>query len=388
VRHVLRGVLLEPGRARYSFSVRPYIRTLYGDEGRLGFRKPIHEGLWQVWQPHFQALLMDVLAEDIFAPVGRITTLADVATAVLSGPDKFFEDGVTALALAGDRGRAEDYIREIEQKDPEYRKDWADSKRKFLAGDMAALCAKLRAREVRMVKALKVEQIWEPSPFAVELPAAERAARSAEPLFLPTPWIERPPWLLQEAPDRPGDVRFAKDQLSRNGGIVLLVPLTREQAEARHRDNEGYVLAQRLESGVLVRLRHGAGSNRLFGWYDGLSLPPRRSVRILLELEGSNASAQLLFRADRDDDRLLDLSLVMVRHRSERRRDWFSSVFEDGEVEIHDPRDPRDEPPATRPLTDAERALVTGPIPEFGEVDGLVTRALGWLRTAGYGEIT
>jgi len=59
------------------------------------------------------------------------------------------------------------------------------------------------ARQV--IKELKLGDIWEPAPFPVEVPEAERMAKCAEPRFTTTPWVPRPSWLVQEAPGRPGE---------------------------------------------------------------------------------------------------------------------------------------------------------------------------------------
>jgi len=36
-----------------------------------------------------------------------------------------------------------------------------------------------------------------------------------------TPWIAKPPWLFGDMPEKPGDVRFAKDWLRRKGDLTL-----------------------------------------------------------------------------------------------------------------------------------------------------------------------
>src|SRR5262249_47636764 len=125
--------------------------------------------------------------------------------------------------------------------------------------DIPALCSEFHIKEAATIKELKLEGIWEPSPFPVEVPVAERTAWTAEPLFSTAPWIERPSWLVADAPEEPGEVLFAKDTLHRNGRVVLEVPLTPEQAEERHRNLENYALAVRLPEGHLLLIRR-------FGW--------------------------------------------------------------------------------------------------------------------------
>jgi hypothetical protein len=134
------------------------------------------------------------------------------------------------------------------------------------------VCAKLHAREAENVKALKLERIWEPAPFPVELPPAERA-RSADPLFLTTPWIPTPSWLWQEFPTEPGEIRFAKKVRWRGDEQILQVALSREEAEQRHRAREEYVMAARLSDGSLLVVHlfewdrnHPEAFNRVPGW--------------------------------------------------------------------------------------------------------------------------
>src|ERR1051325_4769361 len=71
------------------------------------------------------------------------------------------------------------------------------------------------------------------------------------------PWPSCPQWLLGAPPQEIGDVRFAKGLVRRNGQLILVVPLSRQEAEERHRDVEDYVFATRLPNGLLVLLEWG-----------------------------------------------------------------------------------------------------------------------------------
>src|SRR4029077_9059948 len=113
-----------------------------------------------------------------------------------------------------------------------------------------------RKREANTAKALKLGDVWEPAPFPAEVAEADRTARRAEPRFVATPWIARPPGLLQEPPEEPGEVRFAQERLWRNGRVIMLVALTREEAAERHRTRQHYALATRLPGGNLRGLIH------------------------------------------------------------------------------------------------------------------------------------
>jgi hypothetical protein len=380
VRHVLRGAFLDRTSDKYSFHLWQYIKPLYNAPEGLGYGDRIRDSLWHVWQPHFEPLLMDVLAEDIFARVGPITTLQDLA-ATLSGTDQFFTGRVRALVLSGDRDGAAAYIREVEHHDPSnpYWKSWATQQWEFLATDIDVICAELHAREAETVKALKLEHIWEPSPFPVEVPVAEAASRTAEPIFAAKPWISTPPWLLHEPPGRPGDICFAKDDLHRNGRIVLLVPLTRDEAESRHRNGEGYVLASRLEERVLLLLQY-YGRDRHDPRCAYVPLGPVSPSS--LTLCSSDRFVYVSFSETGDYGfRLFSLS---IDEWPTRRSIWlcYANVTE-GKVSIYDDEKPR----TSRPLTDADREVITCPLPAFGEYEELLTRARSWSRKAGFGEI-
>jgi hypothetical protein len=154
---------------------------------------------------------------------------------------------LATLVLAGELERAADYVDRIQRNDAirAYEKASVKAHWERISSDIEALCTEFHAKEAETARALKLEHVWEPSPFPVELPSAERAGRTAEPIFSVTPWVGRPSWLFGEAPEQPGEVRYAKAALYRNGRVLLLVPLTYEQAEQRHRDLEDYVLAVR-----------------------------------------------------------------------------------------------------------------------------------------------
>ena len=75
----MRGVLLDRTSDRYGFQVYPYLNPLYGSARSVGFCDPIHGAAWKVYEPYFEDLLFDALREDIFAPLGRLATLDDLA---------------------------------------------------------------------------------------------------------------------------------------------------------------------------------------------------------------------------------------------------------------------------------------------------------------------
>jgi hypothetical protein len=382
VRHILRGVLFDRTSDKYCFRIHRYVQDLSQARGSggIGYGGYFFGPRWHVWQPHFEPALMDVLAEDVFERVGKITTLSDLADFI---PDegRFFDSHVTALLLAGERDRALEYVRQIENRDPKYWAGWAEANRAFLAQDIAAICASFHAREATAARALKIEHIWEPSPFPVELAIAERVARSGEPLFVPKPWIPRPAGLLQEMPEQVGDVRYAKDWLRRNDRKILVATLSREQAEDRHRNSEPYVLAARLSGGAAVLLcRDGEEreSPSRFPGYDS-----RGDLRI--ELHGLDSVVEAKFYEAMDDDGTLESCSIEVFKHSIRGSLWhWSFGRREGEEWIHDHRGGR---LVTRnKLTSADAGRLKCPKPDFGEFDTQVAMVLAVLRSRGYGE--
>jgi hypothetical protein len=382
VRHILRGVLFDRTGRGSRFRIWRYVLDLChaGDGSSVGYGDYFFGPRWDVWQPHFEPALMDALAEDVFDRVGKITTFDDLA-AELSDTNQLYDARITALLLAGERDRALEYLRQIESRDPSYWGQWAEARREFLTQDFHAVCAAFHDREARAAKALKIEHIWEPSPFPVELPAAERA-KSAEPPFIPKPWIARPPGLLQELPEQVGDVGYAKDRLRRQGRTILVASLSPDEAEDRHRNSEPYFLAKRL-SERLALLLHRDGEDR----DDPSRHPGYASLGgLALELHGSAFVAEATFQQADSHKKTLAFWSMHVLERSTQESVWSWRFDRWDEEEI---RDDRAERLTTKgKLTDADIAQLTCPKPAFGEFDAPVTMMLTVLRTRGFGEFT
>jgi hypothetical protein len=256
------------------------------------------------------------LGQDGFERVGKVTTLSEfgayleadwdgrgeaetcIVTMLLCGESERAAQYLEQLKERRERASESDYLWMLERKASGGASDSYDlvmrelekaTRRRgpVLSGDARAsrqllprrrgvLRAASRRRSKR-VKELKIEDIWEPSPFPIELPAAERR-QSDEALFSTTPWIAERPSPLMDLPAVPGEVRFAID-FGRRNGLTLIAPLTRQEAEERHRRFEKYVLAVRLGSGLdFVGFQRGGAS---FAW----TQPPmvaskRRSTRL------------------------------------------------------------------------------------------------------------
>jgi hypothetical protein len=388
VRHILRGALFDRTSSRYRFRIWRYVQDLCRPRADIGVGYGDSSfGLWwEVWQPHFEPALMDALAQDVFERVGKLTTFAELAAEFHDSERTSGMELVTMLRLAGERDRAEQCVQQFEKlalAEP-YRVKWAEALRWRLEQDINALCVEARACEAKAAKAMMIEHIWEPSPFPVELPAAERTAKSAEPLFVPKPWIARPPWLLQELPEQVGEIRYAKDWLTRNGRRILVTSLSAQQAADRHANGEPYVLATRLPKGLALLLcRDGEDRDD----------PSRHPGYVCLEgfqieLHSSDSIVRARFSQAADDDRKLKLGQIQVYRRQGSETTWtWISGHQDHDDSI---RDYREKPPVAKrnELSDVEMSQLTCPKLSFGEFDTPVAMIMMVLRSKGYGEIT
>jgi hypothetical protein len=332
-------------------------------------------------------MLLDCLAEDVFDYVGRMTTLGDFADA-LQGTQRFFTERVTAFVLAGQRDRAIEYVREIEEwrPDSQYWQRWVKARRAFMERDISSICAEYHAQEAETAKELGLGDIWEPAPFAAEVPETERTTRSAEAHFATTPWISRPPGLLEEPPQQPGEVCFAKDSRWRKGHVFMLVPLTPEQAEEKHRKRYNYTLFTRLPEEILLELNHRTGQS---------PDDPERStnpayipfVEFRMLLHGSCYFVAANFSEDIDDRGILHLHSIDVIARETRESIWYCT-FDRKEFEKtiwHETGKERTRLQAA--LTGEERSQIASVIPDFADFGGLLSRARALLLCGGYGDI-
>lgn len=384
VRHIVRGALFEKINGRFPFGIWRFMCPLFN----VGGEHTIQRDSLRVWEPHFEPLLMDVLASEIFDSVGQITSIDDFA-AELTDRDWKPITRTWAFLLSGPRERAAAYVNHIESRDPNnfQWKPWYKKLRAYVARDPEDLCAEFRADEARGVKELKLERHWEPSPFPIELAAADRKERSDEPTLVPAPWIARPQWLLGAVPERPGEVQFAKDWRERQDKQVLIVPLSREQAEERHRNVEGYVLSARLTNGLLVLLRwDGEDCNHP----DRLEQPDRDPASyasyVFLNLYGRHFFVRTLLSIPKDvGGKMLLHDLSVYRHPG-----WTSvwgwTLYDRKQQEVvydHRSGDARH----SRSVTEDEIARLRFAAPKFGEFEAPVRLMLSQLRSKGYGEI-
>ena len=393
VRHLLRGALFDRTSDKYRFRVYRYIRPLFPVDDGGFFHADIHSTEWEVWQPHFQAFLFDALAEDVFDFVGKMTSLADFRGDLGNREEGLrarFKASVAALVLGGQRERVAELIeteRTQTADDDGYWRAVINEQRKLLERDPASLCAEFRSKEAAVAKYLKLGDAWEPAPFPAEVPAAERARRCDDPLFLPTPWIPRPPRLVEQPPSEVGEVRFAHTVLRRKGGVTMLVALTREEAEERHRTRQQYALAARLSDGNLLVIRHHTG------WSPHSPDQPKNPNYVptrTFHLEVHGTRSRVLhsgFHEDLDKSGEMQMRGVDIYKPIGEHKIWsaHNSIAQRTKT-IYDRRNnPRGY--EERLMTDADVALCEFAEPRFGDFNDLWQRVEIYLRNEGFGAL-
>jgi hypothetical protein len=336
-------------------------------------------------------MLFDSLAEDIFNRVGKISSLGDFAgnldVTYLNGRDGFQVTRVTAFVLAGQHERATELVDEIErsERDSNFWQNWVDEQRAFLRRDIASVCAEFHSKEATAAAEMKLGDIWQPALFPAEVPEAERIAKSAEPHFPKIPWISRPLGLVEEVPERLGEVCFAKGELWRNGRVTMLVPLTHESAAELHRTRQDYVLATRLPEGNLLVLRHRTG------WSPYNPEQPRNPDYVpcrefLLEVYGSLERLQTIFNEDSETPDVVEMRSVSVFNRASGDELWYAyNNFRERERSIYDHRDLH-EGRVCRSLPDSDLSLCRFEAPPFGEFLDLWRRVETYLENEGFGK--
>jgi hypothetical protein len=386
VRHLLRGALLDRTSDKYQFQVWRYVNPLFAGALGVGYSNYVHPTLWKVWQPFFEPLLLDSLAEDIFDHVGQIMTLSDLARE-LERTDVLLSFGhtrVVTLVLAGQRERAVEMVNAIESaRNGGHLRGWIKTQRTFLERDISSICEEFHSKEAETAKELKLGDIWQPAPFPAEVLEAERT-KCAESRFATMPWISRPPGLLGDPPEHPEEVRFAEHRLWRKGGVTLLVPLTREAAREKHRTYQDYVLATRLEEGILFILHHRTR------WSPHDPEQPTNPAYVptrefWLEAYGSLGRLHVRFPEDSDEPGILRLQTVSVYDRADSDEIWHAfNNFNNQEKSIWDSRggQHKREP---RPMTASNVSRLVFGTPHFGDINELWDRAREYLRNEGFG---
>jgi hypothetical protein len=284
VRHIIRGVFFDRTSDKYLFKLHVIVRLLLEPGDREFLRDEIKLDRCRVWDPEFPALLFHVLDQDVFSKLANLRRLADVDRGHVEWGIADFTAMVEALILAGRRERASELIdsSEAQPGNEERWQTWVRNQRSLLDQDAASLGAAFRLQETKVAKVHRLGDAWEPSPFPIEVPEAERAQKCDEPSFPAQPWIAPPPGLVNAPPNEPGEIGYASKTLWRRSGLVLAVALTREEAEERHRMRQDYALAVRRPDKSLLVVRH------LTGWSPHDPERRRNSFRSFhVELHGS-----------------------------------------------------------------------------------------------------
>jgi hypothetical protein len=248
--------------------------------------------------------------------------------------------------------------------------------------DVAAFCAECHAKEAEMAKAMKLEHLWEPTPFPVELPQVRRDDRSVDPFFAATPWPARPPSLWQDLPRQPGDVRYAERWYWQGHDLLLQVALTAAQAEERYWTNREYALAERLADDATIFVHH---SVELDIYPPQPRAFPDRQYGVCLQ----TISHQVFTTAKSalDCRHSAEIDYVQVRKRESGQHIWRLSVYRDEEVCVCDVRNGK-EVTSRQSSTPAEceRRTVRGLT--FGDNLVFANRIRSLLQTAGFGELS
>lgn len=435
VRHLLRGVWFQPTSHRSVFYLERFIKPLYVSSGSwLGVGKRFGTAEWRVYEPYFQALLEAELAQEAFEHIGKVTTLSEfracleadwngrsdartcIVTMLLCGESERAEQYLAQWKEDRERARESEYqrmlelqasggasdaydrvIRDVEavrrEGDPYYLEMRAlfDS----FTRDAAAFCAQCHAREATVAKELKLDGIWEPSLFPVELPATEQR-QAAEALFSTTPWITQRPSPLMDLPAASGEVRFAIDVGRRDGRLVLIAPLTRQEAEERHQRSEKYALAVQLDGGLdfVVRRELCTDPNDplLRRFIDQSPEYQRHRIALWIALQSGSVLASISAYPPPDGrDPVIFKPLSVDVSDWTTRSSWSRRVVLPGDRRF--PGDgvavkntPTSEEYGDFVPTAEQRDLVVFPPPAFGEYADLAAYLQTMLRLTGYGE--
>jgi hypothetical protein len=211
------------------------------------------------------------------------------------------------------------------------------------------------------------------------VPEAERAQRCDEPPFPARPWIVPPPGLVNAPPTQPGEVGFASKLLRRQGGLVLIVALTRAEAEERRRTRQDYVLAMRRPDANLLVVRHRTG------WSSHDPERSRYSYRNFhVELHGSEG---LFLHASIDEEiqrpRVLQMWSINIYRRFGYRNVWQAhNNIRARTITIHDHREVS-HGYTEEPMSDAEFDLCEFAEPEFEDFNELWRRVETFLQMKG-----
>jgi hypothetical protein len=390
VRHLLRGAHLDAvgiNAIRISRRVGP----LYGPRGYGDDIADIHP-----WQPYFAPWLLDLLREDVFDHVGQLTTLSDLVDDIASRERQPFagwfgemETRIVACVLAGERDRAEAYLG---QREGTSHRSWIDEQRAFLDRDITSICEEYHAKEATIAQALDLGDAWEPSPFPIELPKPQRASRPSETPLVTVPWVATPPGVVSEPPDQAGKIAFARDWSRRKGRIIMVAPLTCEEAQAAHENEESYSLFSRLPGRRLLVLSRETS----YSPHNPEQSAGRSRQLYCLRIHGPAVTLRADFTEEEQERGNLKLAgvstinadgndLWSARNGSSEGpfRPWNDILIREQPVFAGQAVPP----PRELPFNDAELALCSIETPRFGAYADLLDRTYRYLELCGYNNV-
>jgi hypothetical protein len=188
-------------------------------------------------------------------------------------------------------------------------------------------------------------------------------------------------------PEHPGEVRFATDTLRRNDREIMLVPLTRDEAEEKHRSRQHYVLFTRLPGGNVLVLHHHTG------WSPHDPEQPRNpdfvpTRQFRLEIYGALGRLQTQFWEHYDRPGVLEMWSLTLIDRIKGHSTWQAhNDFKEETKSIHNHRAGQDGH-TSRSMTASDLSLCVFAEPPFGEFNGLWERVSRYLENEGFGSFS
>jgi hypothetical protein len=168
--------------------------------------------------------------------------------------------------------------------------------------------------------------------------------------------------------------------------VILFVPLTRDEAEEKHRTRQDYALATRRPDGNLFVVRHATG----WSPHDpeqprNPAYLPRRSYHV--EVHGPRVRLSHAAVYEDDERDLLHMQSTHVYDEVRDREIWYThNNVTERTIAIYDTRGAQ-RAYNTRPMTDSELALCKFADPGFGNFDELWRRVEEYLQRTGFGTL-
>lgn len=380
VRHVLRGAGLWR-ESPYGLEISIHFKRLYLPRD-LGSSFATARRV-DVWQPYFEPWLLDVLQHDVFDLAGQIAGISDLADFDHRRGPGTRHYCVLDYLLSGERDRAEALVQE-------YERTLAPSvgarERALFERNIDDLCAECHRQEAETAKALELGDMWQPTPFPVEVPHSVRRQQTDEPPFVSTPWAAMREPVTAAPPAVPDEVAFARSWTTRKGSVVPVAPLTRDQAQAMHDNDESYCLIVPLSGGDWLILDRNSGwsphdpdsprrpSNRNWDQYRMRILGPERYLYAHFWQSGAAPGTVRLWSIHASDthansrwDALVDYARGLIR----------THGLWKGEAA-----------PDEQPLARSDGALWQLALPRLGEYEEFLARTNAFLEHIGYGRFT